>query len=71
MGQHLQGHVLEGAGGAVPELQAVGLVVQLPDGRHLFDVEFVGTVGPLGKAGELGGREVVQIGPSRTQPACW
>ena len=63
MGQHLESHVLEGAGGAVPELQAVGLVVQLPDGRHLFDVEFVGTVGPLGKAGELGGREVVQIGP--------
>ena len=62
MGQHLQGHVLEGAGGAVPQLQAVGIAVHLPDGGHLLHVELAAAVCLGGKGGQLGGGEVVQVG---------
>ena len=53
MGQHLQRHVLEGTGGAVPELQAVGPLTHRAYRGHFLYVKTVGTVGLVGKAGEL------------------
>ena len=60
MGQHLQRHVLEGAGGAVPQLQAVGAVVHLLQGGHGGGVEFIGAVSLLGELPQLFGGEILQ-----------
>ena len=46
----------------MPQFQAVGLVVHLPDRSHLRYVKLGATVGLAGKGGQLGGGEVVQIG---------
>ncbi len=62
MGQHLQRHVLEGTGGAVPQLQAVSILVHLADGGYLADVELVLAIGFADKGGELRGGKVIQIG---------
>ena len=53
LGQHLQGHVLEGAGGAVPQLQAVGGLVHRADRGHGVTVELLRAVGVLRKSGQL------------------
>ena len=53
MGQHLQGHILEGAGGAVPQLQAVGVAVHRMNGGHRRGIELVRAVGGVDKIGEL------------------
>ena len=62
MGQHLKCHVLEGAGGAVPQLQAVSILVHPADRRHLPDIELVLAVCLGGKGGQLRGGKVIQIG---------
>ena len=63
MGQHLQGHILEGAGGAVPQLQAVGLPVHLPDGGDLPGVKFTAAVCLRSKARQLGSGEFLRNEP--------
>ena len=44
MGQHLQRHVLEGAGGAMPELQHMGLAVELPHRGNLGAVKLAAAI---------------------------
>ena len=60
MGQHLQRHVLEGAGGAVPQLQAVGALVQGVDRGHGGGVELLRAIGGGSKVGELLDGELLQ-----------
>ena len=60
VGQHLQGHILKGAGRTVPQLQAVGAVVHCTDGGNFLCVELVRPIGVVGVAGQLGGGEVLQ-----------
>jgi len=60
--QHLQGHVLEGTGGAVPQLQTVGVFVHRPNGCHLLHIELLSAVGLVRIGRQLRGREIVQIG---------
>ena len=46
----------------MPQLQAVGVAVHLPDGSHFLHVEFASAIG-LGRiSGQLRGGKVVQIG---------
>ena len=51
--QHLEGHVLKGGGGAVPQLQAVGGAVHLPQGGGGGVAVLIGTVGVIRKAQQL------------------
>ena len=60
MGQHLQGHVLEGAGGSVPQFQAEGVPVQGPHRGHRRGVELLRPVGGVGKVRKFLHREPVQ-----------
>ena len=60
MGQHLQGHILEGAGGAVPQLQAVGVVVQTAHRSHLGVRELSTAVGRPGISRQLRAGEALQ-----------
>ena len=60
VGQHLQGHVLEGAGGAVPQLQTEGVGVQGAHRGHRRGVELLRPVGGVGEVGELLDGEPVQ-----------
>ena len=53
VGQDLQGHVLKGRGGAVPQLQAVGVVVQAVERGHPVVVELLGRVAGLGEGRQL------------------
>ena len=50
MGQHLKGHVLEGTGGAAPQLQTVGIAVQGPHRGHRRRVKLLRAVGALAKS---------------------
>ena len=59
--QHLQGHVLEGARGAVPELEHP-LVAAAHGGRHGGGVEVL-AIGGAHAPGDLVGREVVEQVP--------
>ena len=60
MGQDLQGHILKGGGGAVPQLQAVGLVIQLVHGGHTAVVKLLIGVAGLGEGGQFLFREILQ-----------
>ena len=60
LGQHLQGHVLKGAGGAVPQLQAPGAPPHPAQGRHAWVVELVRAVGILRVLAQLLRGEVIQ-----------
>ena len=63
IGQHLQGHILKGAGGTVPQLQKMGLVVGGVNGRHRCVVKLAGNgVGLGGILRQLLLGELVQIG---------
>ena len=53
MGQHLKRHILESAGGAVPQLQAVGVVIQRPHRGHRGGVELLRAVGGAGIVRQL------------------
>ena len=53
MGQHLKGHVLEGTGGAVPQLQTVGIAVQGPHRGHRRRVKLLRAVGRVGEVCQL------------------
>ena len=60
MGQHLKGHVLESTGGAVPQLQAEGSVIQGADRGHGGSVEFFRPVGRRSELRQLLDGELVQ-----------
>ena len=60
VGQDLQGHILKGGGGAVPQLQAVGLVVQLVHGGHTAVVKLLVGVAGLGEGGQFLLGEILQ-----------
>ena len=60
VGQHLQGHVLKGAGGAVPQLQTVGIAVQRVYRSHRRRVKFVRSVGGVRVVGKLLDGELLQ-----------
>ena len=62
-GQHLQRHVLERAGGAMPQLQAPGIPVHLVQRRNLRVVKFVRTVGGQGVVSQLLRAEILQEFP--------
>ena len=53
VGQHLQRHILESTGGAVPELKDVGFAVELPYRSHLRAVKLAAAIGLLGKAADF------------------
>ena len=61
MRQHLKGHILEGAGGAVPQLQAVGILVHCAHRGHRRGIEFVRPIGGVGIVSELLHRELLQV----------
>ena len=60
MGQHLKGHVLESTGGAVPQLQAEGSVIQGADRGHGGSVEFFRPIGRRSELRQLLDGELVQ-----------
>ena len=60
VGQDLQGHVLKGRGGAVPQLQAVGVVVQGMQGGDFGVVKLGAGIPGLGEGSQLFLGEVVQ-----------
>ena len=60
MGQDLQGHVLKGGGGPVPQLQAGRVPVQGVEGGHLGIVKLPRPIAGLGVGGELLLREILQ-----------
>ena len=60
MGQHLQSHIFEGAGGAVPQLQAVGALIQGVDGGHGGGIKLLRAIGGGSKVGEFFHGELLQ-----------
>ena len=62
MGQQLQCHVLKGQGGAVEQLQHMGVVVQLAQGSHRGIIELGGGIGSLQRRIDLRNGEVLQVG---------
>ena len=60
MGQDLERHVLKGAGRPVPQLQAVGAVVQLDHRGDVLAGELPAAVGLSRVGGELGGGKSLQ-----------
>ena len=59
-GQHLQGHVLKRAGGAVPQLQAPGVPVHLPHRRDRRVIKLVRTIGVQRVVAQLLRTEILQ-----------
>jgi len=62
VGQQLQRHILEGQRGTVEQLQHVGVIIQLAQGRHGGIVELGGGVGGLQSGVDLGNGEVLKEG---------
>ena len=60
MGQKLKGHVLKGAGRAVPQLQKVGLLPYFGNFRNILGVKFFRRVGAFHALGQLFRGEIRQ-----------
>ena len=60
MGQDLQGHILEGRSGAMPQLQAIGILRQGFQRRHPGIVKLFPRVAGLGKGRQLLLGEILQ-----------